>query len=179
MKKALPRPRLKWCPQWEGPIRAWAIKFINKNKWRCDSINDFDDLLQDAYLIFIKISDTYPRVIEQPHFMSLFKRAMHNQMHDRARYMQLKHVLHQETASDVSEFYDEGEETHYGYVSALLEEAPEELREALELLVKNPEKLRETDLSLPRENLNGKLRRILGFGSKFDFVGMLRGLLQE
>jgi hypothetical protein len=175
------RGRLSWSPSWEGPVQGWAVNFIKANKWRCDWVHDKDDLLQDAYLTYLKVVETYPRVIEPKHFMALFKAAMWNAMHDRARYKRRKRLVHEETPKDVSEFCEGriGELTNYGYINVLLAEAPEELHMALALLEENPEALRSrVNAQGQRENLNMKLRRILGLGN-VDVIGTLRSLLSQ
>jgi hypothetical protein len=128
-------------------------------------------------LLFLKIADHYPRVVEPQHFMALFKTAMNNKMHDHARYMRRKRLIHVETHEDVLELGSRriGEVTNAGYLNAMLAEAPQELKLALVLLETQPEALREKRGI--RENLNMKLRRILGVGTDFDFAGTLRSLL--
>lgn len=185
-----------FTPVWVGTIRNYALKFIHQNRWRCDRIHEIEDLEQDAHLIFIKISTKYPRVVEERHFMGLFKVALANNFHDRALYMKRKRVLEQDTSQDVSELYTGriGELSNGGYVGALLAEAPEELQIALQLIANNPEMLK-TPRHAKRENLNAKIRRVLGTQSvafeafykrnlwrsqemrNYDFVGEIKALL--
>jgi DNA-directed RNA polymerase specialized sigma24 family protein len=172
------RVRLRWVPQWDEKVRGWAIKFITQNQWRCDKIHEFDDLVQDAYLLFLKIAERYPKVNQPQHFMALFKRALANQIHDHARYMRRKRIIHQDTHKDAIELYsDVGEENNQGYLNALIAEAPSELRLALTIIETEPEKLRNVT-SRHSENLNMKLRRILGIKGKFDFATALKTLIE-
>ncbi len=175
------RPRLAYTPTWQGAVENWTHKFIRQNKWRCDRINGEEDLLQEAYLTFIKISEKYPNVVEPANFMSLYKRAVWNQMHDRARYLQRKRVLHAETSEDVSDLFEGriGEVTNHGHLNLLLAEAPPELRQALLVIVNNPETLRDERRSKHRENLNMRLRRILGLDTAFDFASAIKALLSK
>lgn len=172
------RARLAWVPAWEGKTLAWTKKFITANKWRCDHIHTFDDLLQDYWIIFNKISERYPRVVDEKHFMALYVRAVTNQMHDRSLYTKRKREIHQETSEDVSDLYTGriGELTNAGYASLLLNEAPEELKIALRLIEHHPRVLRrKSPRGTGRENMNMRLRRILGVD--FDFVGTMKTLL--
>lgn len=169
------RVRLCWIAQWEGPIEKWAKSYIWQNLWRCDAVHGTEDLLQDSFLIFLKLAERYPRVVDPPHFMSLFKRSITNMIHDHARRMVKK-----KRVFDLS--YDEelahsiiGEPTNGGYLSALLAEAPEELKLALAIMDEKPEVVRANGPY--RENLNMRLRRALDNGTEFDFVGSLRTLL--
>lgn len=176
------RATVAWSPCWEGPTKQWVIGFLRKNQWRCDRIHDFDDLLQDAYLTFLKICKKYPQVIRQAHFMTLYRTAMHNEMHDRARYMRRKRELHEDTSVDASDLPGRiGEVSNDGYITVLLEQAPEQLRDALTCIAQNPPALYEAG---HRENLNMRLRRVLGYDRyrldehrNADLCGGLRTLL--
>jgi len=181
-----PRVRLRrervhvWVPQWHGDVETWASKFINANLWRCDKILSKEDLLQEAYIIFMKIFERYPRVSQPNHFISLFQTSFRNYIHDHSRYMQRKKLVHEDTTADVSELFTNtiGEVTHSGYLALLLDEMPEELKMALEALAnQEPELYSKRQRGMPRENLNMKLRRILGFEDTFDFKGSLYSLL--
>ena len=172
------RARLAWAPVWDGKVQKWASYFIRKNQWRCDSVYEFDDLMQEAYLIYLRICDKYPKVIEPAHFLALFKRAMCNQIHDFSRVARKKRIVIQDTTKDVSELFVNrvGEITNPGYMNILLSEAPEELQIALALIEQNPKELYAKQPR--RENLNQRLRRVLGI-KDLDFIGEIQNLLQE
>lgn len=170
------RAKLQWTPVWEGPTKQWALGFIRKNKWRCDPINSIDDLLQDSYLTFLKISTKYPRVIGQAHFMTLFRTAMRNEMHDRARYMRRKRERHLDTSIDAFDLGDRiGELSHNGYLAVLLDQAPAEVRAALTAIGQNSPALHR--INGHRENLNMKLSRVTGMPLT-DLVFKIERLLE-
>ena len=168
--------RLNFTPEFNPILRNWTLKFIKNNKWRCDSIHGFDDLMQDAYLLFVKVSTSYPRVMDPKHFMALYKTTLKNSMHDHARYMQRKRILHEDTSQDVSDLYADrvGELTNGGYISSLLSGAPLDLRRALELVMRNPPCLRDTPR---RETLNMTIKRVLSTNMNFDIA--LKSLLTQ
>lgn len=180
------RERLEYTPTWEGPVKQWATNFLRKNKWRCDPVHELDDLLQDAHIVFLKIKDRYPSVCAPQHFMALYKRALSNSIHDHARYMRRKRELHVETALDVSEAYADtiGEHANGGYLAALLNTAPEEVRDAIIVLATSQDepKVKRRGLQ-PRENRNMKLRRVLGFDKMaeeyrtYDFSSAIKALV--
>ena len=94
--------------------------------------------------------------------------------------MQRKRECHVETHLDVSElFLDLTSELHNdGYLNILLSEAPQELRLALAILREQPEALiGPGPTKEPRENLNMKLRRILGLADTFDLKEAIHDLL--
>ncbi len=178
MERAVRTRALPWSPSWQGPVQQWSAKFIKANKWRCDRIYDFEDLMQEAHLIFLRISDKYPRIIEPRHFMGLYKVALSNWFHDRASYMK-RHGQAVDLGIDPMELClgQTGELRHAGLLGLLLDEAPQELRLALALLAENPEALRSEITKGQRENLNMKLRRILGLSETFDLKAALLELL--
>jgi hypothetical protein len=173
------RVKLRFTPEWSPIIKNWAAKFVRDNQWRADSIHGFDDLMQDAYLLFVKVSERYPRVMDPKHFMALYKTTLRNNMHDHARYMQRKRVLHEDTSEDVSDLYADrvGELTNGGYISSLLSKAPLDLKRALDLLTQNPPCLNDAPSKRRRENLNMKIRRVLNSDIKFDTA--LKSLLTQ
>ncbi len=177
------RSTLSWSPCWEGPTKEWTIGFIRKHRWRCDCIHDFDDLLQDAYLTFLKVSNRYPRVVTQAHFMTLYRTALKNEMHDRSRYMQRKREQHQDLSVDAADLCPLriGEASHNGYLNLLIEQAPEGVRLALQCLLQNPPELRPNGHC---ETLNMSLRRVLDYDKmrldeyrKADLTSAIRELL--
>jgi len=174
------RVRVVWEPVWEGAVKNWASGYINKQQWRCDIIVGHDDLLQDAYLIFLKLCGRYPRVIDPRHFMALFKTSLTNAIHDKSSRATRKGECLVDLGADISDSCAEwaGELTNAGYLSALLAEAPEELRLALALLANEPGRIiAPVNCRKPRENLNMKLRRILGLESTFDLKTALMEML--
>jgi len=177
------RVRIVWRPQWGNEYEKWAAKFVRKNLWRCDCVHDFEDMMQEAYLTFVRIADTYPRVIDPKNFMALFKMAMTNKMHDRSLYKKRRNAAEVVLSMDVSEFFTGriGEMTNAGYLAALINEAPEELKLALATLAKGlPEKKKSKPGSLkPRKNLSMQVAEALNLGPKADPLTQLKKLLTE
>jgi hypothetical protein len=172
------RVELSWEAQWNAEPKRWAAGFIKRNKWRIDRIYDFDDLMQEAYLIFMRISEKYPRVVEPKNFMGLFKVAFANWFHDRAKdALRGRRGTLQIIDSDPTELLGKIGECHPDGINILLSEAPQELRLALALLAEYPDSIRAENPDGERENLNMKLRRILGLDEKFDLRAALTDLL--
>ena len=167
------RPRIRkrmWRPVWNEHFQKWSASYIKKNLWRYDTIHEFDDLMQDAYLLFVRIADTYPRVNNPANFMALFKMAMINKTNDRSLYTKRRKAAEITTPKDVSEFYlgRIGEVTNAGYLNALLAEMPEELHLAMEML----------SVGLPEEktarSLNSKLCKALGIDPDRNLLNELK-----
>lgn len=68
--------------QMDTGARGWIVKTIRENYWRVADYYEFDDLVQDSYLVWKKIVDRYPDVTEPKHRMALFKTAFRNHIHD-------------------------------------------------------------------------------------------------
>lgn len=72
---------------WEGPIKGFAVNYINVQFWRLqDEYESVDEALQEAYVIFHRIRMRYRGVVDsQAHFMALFKTALCNHVTNVAR----------------------------------------------------------------------------------------------
>lgn len=174
------RIKIVFTPQWEGPIRNWAYKFVSKNRWRCDAIHEFDDLIQDAYLCFVKVSDRYPLVIIPQQFMALFRTTFTNQMHDHSRYVKRKRVVHCDSSKGVSELCVEFTRRDYngGYLGALLAGASDNIKRAITLIVEDDPALHTKLPNHHRDNLDKRVSRILGVEG-FKFTDELKTLLSH
>lgn len=188
----LPIPRQ---PEWDSRFRNWAAKYIAKNKWRCDPIDEFDDLLQDAYLIFRHVRASYPLISEPKHLMALFKVAMVNEFNDKSKIKSKKEAaeISFETVigEDLRLLDSLGEENNEGYLRVLLNELPPEVKLALEAFhdddkfallgkAKTQSRLaRLAGLPVRSESLNDMLCRIIRLPKSIDLVGMIRSILTE
>jgi len=180
------RVTLDWVPTWDWkPAHAkdfsphrWAIIIAKKDGWRCDRIYNEQDLIQESYLVFMRIVAKYPRVSCATDFMKLYKTSLANWYHDRAAYMKRKNTQHIDIGIDPTELLSQVTECHPNGINILLGEAPQELRLALNLLTDHPELvIVDNPIAGHRENLNMKLRRILGLDEKFDLRAALTDLL--
>ncbi len=64
-------------------MEGWTRQFIGKNLWRTKSQHDFEDLMNEAWIVFDKVSKKYADCTEK-HLMALYKRALSNRIHDLA-----------------------------------------------------------------------------------------------
>jgi len=159
------REKLSFVPTWGKEYEKWSAGFIKEHKWRVDRMYDHADLMQEAWLVFNYVENAYPRCNDPGHFMALFKRAMINKMHDRScRVKRRKETAEDPVSCDIYEVLSGriGETTNGGYLAALLNEAPEELKLIIAKLAQadfdetpNKGKLK------PRENLSMQVRKLL------------------
>jgi len=185
------RDRLERQPDWDERFRGWAAKFISKNIWRCDPVDDFKDHMQDAYLMFRHIIASYPEISDPKHIMSLYQRAMINDYNDRARYKQRKsrtEVSIETTLGDDLKLADTlGEANNEGYLNILLGQLPQKVRLAIEAL-QDKSKLtylyeiarsagRVSDVPEKRELSNSTLCKIIGLPKGTDLLEMIYSAL--
>jgi hypothetical protein len=180
------REQAGWRPVWDSGVKGWASKFIQKNKWRCDGVHDYDDLMQDAYLTFMKVVAAYPRVVEPKHFMALYKTAMTHEMTDRSRYKRRKDEVTIDVEVDEYALNLIGDLPNQGYLNALLSELPPELKQMLsaftddEVLAKlQAEKRTPRRPYRVKENLNRQIKRLVGIDNNTDLLKQLRAHLKE
>lgn len=174
-----------WKPRWDPEIKGWSFNYIRKNKWRYEHTNDYEDLMQDAYLVFLKVCEAYPRVIDPPHFMSLYKTSLRNALSDKAREYERKLGLIDEGVSfdplDPSSQKSAGEVYGEGPLLALLNSGPPELKLLVNLLKDDTslEELRKPQRAAkgePRLNFDQRVSKFLGIDS-FPFRQTLKQLL--
>jgi hypothetical protein len=195
--KAEGRATISRQPDWDLRYSGWAAKFIAKNRWRCEAIYEFDDLMNDAYLIFRHIKASYPLVSEPSHIMALFKVAMINEFNDKAKYKQRKYTAEVSYEEIIIKTEDMnwklldtlGENNNEGLLRIILSELPPEVRMALEvfndaeklkLLQKEKKKSRLAILAgfkEKRESLNDALCKIIGLPKNTNLLGMLYSAL--
>ena len=173
------REHIVWTATWGREFEGYAANFYMANKWRCDHIHSLPDLMQDAYLIFLNVKLTYPKVIEPKNFMALYKRALANNMHDKAAYKKRKNAVDVHLSADVADFFTGriGELTNAGYLAALIDELPDELKLVLKTLNDGlpPEKPEPKRYGIqPREGLSMQLRRLLHLPINSDPLAIIK-----
>jgi hypothetical protein len=110
--------------------------------------------------------------------MALFKKCLTNLINDKSSFISRRKNAYTVLPEDVSSYcYNmTGDTTNAGYLSALLSEAPQELKLAIAMTLSGELEAPITPKE-PRENLNMKLRRILGLADTFDLKEAIHDLL--
>ena len=166
------RERLSFQPEWDEEYQKWTSGFVGAHKWRVDPLHTVDDLKQEAWFTFNYVEHAYPRCMCPKHFMALFKRAMVNKMHDRScRYDRRRDSVEAPVSTDIYEVFAGriGEVTNTGYLAAVLNEAPEELKLVMKLLAEGQiEADPKTKELKPRKNLSQKARDFLNKRGVFN-----------
>lgn len=137
---------LDYYPTWEGAIEGYTINFVRSNLWRLDSNYERDDILQECYIKFLELVERYPRVVDPPHFMSLYKSAIRNHVFRLAERRPARYECSEASVSSGNE--DEGRtvyeitadpkansQTQVVEIKMLLEQAPEPIKRLLPYLL--------------------------------------------
>lgn len=182
------RERLSFRPEFDPVISGWAVNHLRTNYWRVAGHYEFEDMIQEAWLVFATCRDSYPHVNEARHFTSLFKTAFRNRIHDLSYgCSNEKGVVADE--GDDGLCYEEvlanivGNTPNAGFATVLLNEIPKELKtllnamcdEAMRGVFHTPMERFDTGNGLSRrQTTNQYWCGLLGFDSdRVDLVGML------
>lgn len=194
------REQICFVPQWRGSIESWTKNYIRNNLWRAPRGYEFQDLLQDGYEKFLKCFKKYPEVTEPQHFMSLYKRAFSNHLHDLSNYAshQTENVAKSSDEEEGDDLIESavGEYSNDGEIQNLIQNAPEHVRQVLEVLAKPvnespleaPRKFRFGTEKVPisdgglynRETTNERVCRVLGWDhTEVDAVGLAKSYIKR
>lgn len=178
------RVRMAWQPVWTSEIEKWTRYQLQIHLFNCsksttikDNAIGIDDLLQEAKIVFLKLTKTYCIVANEAHFFCLYRTSLSRFLIDRVR---AKHRRPSEYLVDDNPAQDRvGEVTNAGHLKILIEQMPDELKLVLKALTAGRIRLklnRPTASLRTRENLNTRLRRQLALTSA-DPVGDLKRYL--
>jgi len=93
------RAKLVWTPRWEGEIAGYAHKQITKHLWRLTPYYEHADAMQEAWLVYRKLTERYPDVIEPAHFMALFATSLSRHLINMSRKRTSRHAISIDTVS--------------------------------------------------------------------------------
>lgn len=168
------RVLLSWHPIWSPQIEAWTAYQIKTNLWRFDSIDCFEDVMQDAKILWWSLEKKYPVVNQMAHFVALYKTSLKNVFANKACYKRDLVVDKYEELTDALQV--EGNLPNCGYLNLLVDELPDELKLVLHALTTGRKRLKLDKPSIKRryrENHNMRLKRRFSLTTA-DPVGDLR-----
>ena len=169
-------------PMWTGPLEGYVKNHLHKNYWKVESHMEYQDTLQEAYLLFLKLKEKYSTVETPQHFMALYKTSWANKFTDFANtdtaLRQLECLYPQSdelTVHESESFNDHASETdNDGMLAVMIEQAPTEIKLVLDLFLKTPIEVLEQlthifeDRKHPADFNNKHLCKILGLESGTD-----------
>lgn len=75
------RPCLPFVPRWEGECKGYAYNAMRRFWPTLQAWYEWDDLMQEAFLVFLKCKRRYYTFVDTPQwFMALFKTSLHNRL---------------------------------------------------------------------------------------------------
>lgn len=74
--------KIKFTPRWRGAIEGHAVNTVKSFFPKLCADHEFDDLMQEAYIVFMKCSERYKATVEMnpAWFMSLFRNSLRNKL---------------------------------------------------------------------------------------------------
>ena len=161
---------LAWKGVVEGYTKNQATKFMrNFNK---TALYELEDLMQEGYLLYMKVIEKYKEINEPKHLMSLYKSALKNRFSEVANeLLELSKTVYIEQPTD-----DESENVFNKITSSvntefrtLLSTAPTEIKDLLFLIFDTPQEYLEI-LGLNKKRRRGfqnnpLVCKLLGYNS--------------
>lgn len=168
-------------PNFTGPIEGFVVNFISKHYWKVARTVPREDLMQDAYVVFLRCSNKYGGKVEPKHFMALFKTAWLNHFTDLTNADTEERCVYSSTPEDGSvEMERVGELCNDGELAVRLRQAPKEVQMVLQLFLNAPQELLDIALNSWRGNDkrmrnggSGKINQLLGLPADCNIQQMM------
>lgn len=175
-------------PVFKGPIEGWVVNYTKAQFWRLQATMEWDDVMQEAYLVFLRCSNKYPALLEAKHFMALFKQAWIRHVTDLA-YVDSRHRVAQAPTEMAEDGYVQervGDLDNDGQLAILMRQAPSEVRMVINLFLNAPQEMLDSLLSgwtgRDRRCRNGgslRINKALGLDPKTDVLGLVEDYFRQ
>ena len=118
---------IKFTPRFSGAIFGRAVNICRKAYPQLCAEYEFDDLMQEAFLVFQRCKELYGGTVDKPQwFMVLFGRALSN------KFINLHKKCGRYISIEALDNFDEPvTDIDVGYASRLIHELPEEVRQLM------------------------------------------------
>lgn len=166
-------------PEFKGAIEGYVVNHLRANFWRVESSMQWQDVMQSAAVVFLRVRQKYSAIPMGPHFMSLFKMAWANEFTDLAnadtKLRQLVPFKASRQAEGEGAEMDPvsalvGELECDGYLAVKIEQAPSEVKAVLNLFLNAPAEL----LDMALRGWHGRNKKMRYGGS--ERINKLLGL---
>lgn len=148
---------------WPGPAEGYAKNQVHRHLWRMHGREQFEDLMQEAFLVYTKVESRYVNEIDNPQWlMALFREALQHRLTDLARRNFRRYTSELTGESEAMEEVIDEHAQPLDMITQLitaLDKAPSEFRAALLVLIKAPDEL--------LEEVQKMARRSIGRASQF------------
>lgn len=121
--------------------RSWGEAYIRRHLWRIRAMYDFDDVKQDAFLIFLRTYKRYPD-LKAEDLLKIYKAGIIGRIHNRARECFPNSYAYEEGIGKVVLDIDDHEpagvaEHDLDVLYDLLMKLPSELAEVMKILIRD------------------------------------------
>jgi hypothetical protein len=163
--------------QMDRGARLWMLQYARRSFWKVSSYIDLDDLIQEGYLAWHRVSIRYPDITERKHMMSLFQRTFCNLIVDIAKQRTKEAHLNLPFTQEVSDYNSHMFEHGISTLYVMLQQAPAPVRKVMELLATDVGRKKLCSLHRmysdgKRETTNDRLRRLTK--EQGDIVQMIK-----
>lgn len=172
------------------PIVGWIVNYSRQNMWRVAKWMEFDDLVHEGLACAYKCKQRYGTKLDPPHFMRLVQRVFSNVITDILRQrLGFDDSIHladirktgEYNESDIADRLSEPVNDIQEF-ALLIVELPVHLRNAVELLINDPNQFRRAlrvKFDGTGETMSKRLAKLIGWPEHLDFETELRGYLWE
>jgi hypothetical protein len=177
---------MTFAPLFPGPIEGWTVNFIRKQLWKVEASMEFADLMQEAYMVFLRVQQRYPDVETPQHFMALYKTSWFHHFTNLtladSRQREVMPVSYSSLEGHGAELL--GSSDNDGYLRTLIRQAPREVALVFSLFLNAPSELVETALSSwqgrdlrRKDGGSRKICQLLGLPLDLDVMKMVEEYL--
>jgi hypothetical protein len=128
-------------PQWDGFIEGYVTNYLHQNYWRVQHYMEYEDVVQEARVVFYRVKNKYGKLEHPKHFMALFKTSWVREFTDLANAAtKVSEASYEMGNTEQDEFMDVlcGDLENDGMLSIMMQQAPEEVKKVLKLFLTTP-----------------------------------------
>jgi len=174
---------------YEGMVEWYSRKYIKANLWRIKRRHEFEDAMQESFLVYTRVSEKYGETaVNEAHFMSLYKASLHNWLINEVK--KCMRSTNNSCMSDLSDsvldidrLIDSSANVNLGEIERKFSRASSELQRVLRILFESPDEFLELSkrmwLNAGHKKAFGKCHMRSQFGVTIDVEKAVRRLLHE
>lgn len=181
-------------PPFKGPIEGYVVNHVKRNFWRVEKNMEYEDVMQDANVIYLKLALKYHDIDTPQHFMALFKTSWNNHFTDlsnaetASRAVMYENQLYtSDNEEEVSDAMNQitGDLNNNGFINTMIRQAPEEVRQVVALFANAPAEILELASNAWREKRknsdygNAMLCELLGIKPGTNVINAVESYFAE
>lgn len=141
-----------YIPEFKGAIEGYVVNTLAREHWRIQRTHDWDDAMQEAHVVFLKLVAKYPLMDTPQHFMALFKTSWSRHLTDLGHKATVARALVSENSAEDEDGQTHsresiGETENAGLLALMVSQAPAEVTSVLALFMNAPTEILELAMS--------------------------------